>query len=138
LARPQGEKKFDIQTIEEKTMYGFVRIAAVAFALAGAMEMSVATVNADVLRIAVVSADNKADYDNNVALLPGFAALLKKGSGVKGVFVGADPDKMSITTSSAWGSATDVSAVTDSADWKALAAKLKAKTYTTEVFEIVP
>ncbi|HXW20530.1 MAG TPA: hypothetical protein VEK35_08515 [Roseiarcus sp.] len=100
--------------------------------------MTLTTANAEALRIAVVTADNKADYDNNVALLPGFAALLKKGAGVKGVYVGVDADKMSITTSSAWGSASDVSAVTDSADWKALAAKLKAKTYTSEVFEIVP
>jgi hypothetical protein len=119
-------------------MYGFAKIAAVAFVIAGGMEMSLSAANADVLRVAVVAADSKADYDNNVALLPAFAALLKKGAGVKGVFAGTDPDKMSITTSSAWSAASDVSAVTDSADWKALAAKLKVKTYNTEIFELAP
>jgi hypothetical protein len=120
-------------------MYGFMRIAAAfSFALVGGISASLTTANADVIRIAVVTAENKADYDNNAALVASFEALLKKGAGVKGVYAGTDAEKMSITTTSVWGAASDVEAVTGSADWKATAAKLKAKTYNTEIFELAP
>jgi hypothetical protein len=120
-------------------MRGFVKIAAAfSFALVGGLGASLTSANADVIRIAVVSADSKADFDNNAALVATFEALLRKGAGVKGVYAGTDAEKMSITTTSVWGSASDVAAVTDSADWKAAAGKLKAKTYTTEIFELAP
>jgi|SRR5580658_7751278 hypothetical protein len=98
--------------------------------------LGLSAANADVLRVAVVMADNQADYDNNVTLLPAFAELLKKAAGVKSVYVGMDPSKMSITTSSVWGSADDATKATSSDDWKAVAGKLKYKGYNAEVFEI--
>jgi hypothetical protein len=119
-------------------MYGFLRTAAFSFALVGGAWAGVTTANADVIRVAVVTADSKADYDNNAALVATFEALLKKGAGVKGVYAGTDAEKMSITTTSVWGSASEVEAVTSTADWKAAAAKLKAKTYNTEIFELAP
>ena len=84
----------------------------------------------------MVVADSQADYDNNAALLDTFSALLKKGN-AKAVYVGSDPGKMTITTTSVWANEGDVSALTGSADWKAAAGKLKAKTYNSEVFQLV-
>jgi hypothetical protein len=94
------------------------------------------TARADVIRIAVVVAESKADYDNNAALVPTFAALLKKGA--KAVYAGTDAAKMSITTTSVWSNEAAIAAVVGGDDWKAAAAKLKGKPYTAEVFEIVP
>jgi len=93
---------------------------------------------ADVLRIAVVVADSAADYANNAALLPTFAALLKKGAGVKEVYVGTDAAKMTIATTSVWANESDIAAVTGSAEWKAAAGKLKSKPFTPEVLQITP
>jgi hypothetical protein len=100
--------------------------------------VGVTAAQADALRVAVVVAENQADYENNVALLPTFAALLGKGKGIKAVYVGTDAAKFTITTSSVWSDPADISSVTDTADWKATAAKLKAKPYAGEVFTIVP
>jgi len=106
-----------------------------AVALAGATGVSVA--RADSLRIAIVTADNDADYKSNAAMLPTFADLLKKG-GAKAVYVGTDAEHMAITSSSVWASADDIAKVTGSADWKAAAGKLKNKSYVTEIFEVQP
>jgi hypothetical protein len=91
---------------------------------------------AEVLRIAVVVADNAADYANNAALAPTFAALLKKGNGVKDVYVGTDEAKMSIASSSVWDSEANAKAATSTDEWKATAGKLKFKTYTVEFLEV--
>ena len=104
-------------------------------AAVGAAAISVA--KADVLRVAVVAAENDEDFKSNVALLPTFADLMKKG-GAKAVVVGSDAEHKSIATSSVWGSAADLAKVTGSDDWKAAAGKLKRKSYTTEVFEVAP
>ncbi|MGD0102441.1 MAG: hypothetical protein ABSC06_00210 [Rhodopila sp.] len=93
---------------------------------------------AEVIRVAVVVADNAADYANNAALLPTFAALLRKGTGVKDVYVGSDAAKMTIATTSVWANESDIASVTGSAEWKAAAGKLKSKPYTPEVFQITP
>jgi hypothetical protein len=93
---------------------------------------------ADVIRIATVVAENQADYANNAALVPAFVALLKKASVVKATYSGIDAGKLTITTTSVWPTAADIKTVTDTADWKAAAGKLKYKTYTAEVFEVVP
>jgi hypothetical protein len=91
---------------------------------------------AEVLRIAVVVADNAADYTNNAALAPTFAALLKKGTGVKGVYVGTDAAKMSIASSSVWDSEANAKAATSTDEWKAAVGKLKFKTYRAEFLEV--
>ena len=44
---------------------------------------------------------------------------------------------MSTTTSSVWASEADIVAVTGSADWKAVVAKLKSKPITPEVFQLL-
>jgi len=93
---------------------------------------------ADVIRIATVVAENQTDYANNAALVPTFVALLKKGSAVKASYSGTDAGKLTITTTSVWPTEADIKSVTDTADWKAAAGKLKYKTYTAEVFEVVP
>ena len=90
---------------------------------------------ADVIRVAIAVADSQADYESNAALLPTFAELFKKGK-AKAEYVGTDAAKMTIMSTSVWASEADVTAVTGSADWKAAAGKLKAKTYNTEVFEL--
>ena len=104
-------------------------------AAVGAAAITVA--RADVMRIAIVEADNEDDFKSNVALLPTFADLLKKG-GAKAVTVGSDAEHKSIATSSVWGSAADLAKVTGSDEWKAVAGKLKRKSYATEVFEVAP
>ena len=109
---------------------------AIGFAAAlGAASFSAA--RADVLRVAIVEAESDADYASNVALLPTFVDLMKKG-GAKAVTVGGDAAKKSIGTSSVWGSAADIAKLTGSDDWKAAAGKLKRKSYTAEVFEVAP
>lgn len=113
-----------------------VKLAAiVSLATVSGFGVGLSAANADVLRIAIVVADNQADYDNNVKTLPTFGELLKKG-GAKSVLVGMDPAKMSITSSSVWGSADDAAKATSTDDWKAAAGKLKYKAYTAEVFEL--
>jgi hypothetical protein len=105
----------------------------------GAIAICVAaasTAHADVIRIALVTADSPADFDNNAALLPEYAALLKKGGGVKGVTVFADAAKLLIGTSSVWASEADVKAITDSAEWKAVVAKQKAKTLNIGIYQV--
>ena len=104
-------------------------------ATVGAAAASIA--RADVLRIAIVEADNAADYTANVALLPTFADLMKKG-GAKDVVVGSDAAHNAITTSSVWASAEELAKVTGSDAWKATAAQLKHKSYTAEVFQVAP
>jgi hypothetical protein len=92
---------------------------------------------ADVLRIAIATADNQADYDHNAATVATAKALLLKGTGVKAVYVLQDPAKMTVASVSVWPSEADIHSVTDSADWKSMVAgKLKYKTYTVEVFEV--
>ncbi|RBP09068.1 hypothetical protein DFR50_12337 [Roseiarcus fermentans] len=98
---------------------------------------SLSAARADVLRVAVVEAASDEDFKSNVALLPAFADLLKKG-GAKSVTVGSDGEHKSIATASVWGSAADLAKLTGSDDWKATAGKLKRKSYTTEVFEVAP
>ncbi len=93
---------------------------------------------ADVIRIATVVAENQADYANNAALVPTFVAMLKKASAVKATYSGTDAGKLTITTTSVWPTEADIKSVTDTADWKAAAGKLKYKTYTAELFEVVP
>jgi hypothetical protein len=111
---------------------------AMAFGLAATLGAAAASIaRADVLRIAIVEADNAADYASNVALLPAFADLLKKG-GAKDVVVGSDADHNAISTSSVWASAEDLAKLTGSDAWKATAGKLKRKSYTTEVFQVAP
>jgi hypothetical protein len=99
-------------------------------------------VNAEVLRIVLVVADNATDFANNVALLPTLTALLKKGKGVKDIHVGTDAAKMSIATSSVWADEADISSVTGTADWKAATGKLSKPTapyrVIVEVFQITP
>lgn len=109
--------------------------------LAGAAVFYVAggtAARADVVRVAVVVADSAADYQSNTALLPAFAAMLKKGAGVKEVYTGTDDAHMAITTVSVFPDAAAVAAVTGSADWKAEAAKLKSKNYTIGVYNVAP
>jgi hypothetical protein len=96
------------------------------------------TAKADIIRIALVVADNQADYANNAALVPTFAALLKKSPAIKATHSGTDAAKLTITTTSVWASEADLKSVTDTAEWKATAGKLKYKTYNAEVFEVVP
>ena len=110
----------------------------IASAVALCMAGSLTAAKADVLRIAIVPADNEADYANNAALAPTFEALLKKGKGVKDVHVGVDAAKFTIASSSVWANADDIKSVTDTAEWKATVGKLKAKPFTPEVFQIAP
>ena len=94
--------------------------------------------NADVVRVATVVAENQADVDNNAALVPTFVALLKKAPVVKASYSGTDAGKLTIVTTSVWGAESDIKSVTDTAEWKAAAGKLKYKTYTAEVLQVVP
>jgi hypothetical protein len=111
-------------------------LTASAFALCAAAGMTSA--KADVIRVAIVVADSQADYTANAALVPAFEALLKKGAGNKAVYAGTDASKMSITTTSVFGTAAQATDATSSPEWKAEAAKLKAKSYVIEVFELTP
>ncbi len=104
-------------------------------AVVGTAALSVA--KADILRVAIVEADNDADFNSNAALLPTLADILKKG-GAKSVTVGTDAEHKAIATSTVWASAADLAKVTGSDDWKAEAGKLKRKSYTTEVFTVAP
>ena len=61
---------------------------------------------ADVAHVAIVVADNKADYDNNAALLATFSELFKKGN-AKFECVASDEAKMTITIISVWTFQTD-------------------------------
>jgi len=116
----------------------YLRKSALVFGLGAAVgAAAISVAKADVLRVAIVAAENEADFKGNVALLPTFADLLKKG-GAKAVVVGSDAEHMAIATSSVWGSAADLAKLTGSDDWKAAAGKLKRKSYTTEVFEVAP
>ena len=83
-------------------------------------------------------AENQADYANNAALVPGFVAMLKKATAVKATWSGTDAAKMTIVTTSVWPQESDIKSLTDTADWKAAAGKLKYKTYTAEIFQVVP
>ncbi len=108
--------------------------------LAGAAVFCLAGANAaraDVLRVAIVIADSAADNTANAALLPGFASMLSKG-GAKDVMAGVDSGKMAIVTTSVFPSEAAIAAVTGSDAWKAEAAKLKAKSYVINVFQITP
>jgi hypothetical protein len=118
-----------------KSVFGSVLTAA---ALGCYCVAAAPAARADVIRIATVVAENPADYEANAALVPAFVALLKKAPVVKATYSGTDAGKLTITTTSVWPSAADIKSVTDTADWKAAAGKLKYKTYTAEVFEVVP
>jgi hypothetical protein len=111
--------------------------AALAFgAIAVCVAAAPTAARADVIRIALVTADSPADFDNNAALLPEYSALLKKGAGVKEVAVFADAAKLLIGTSSVWASEADVKAITESAEWKAVVAKQKAKTLNIGIYQV--
>ncbi len=99
---------------------------------------SVAAARADVIRVATVVAENQADFANNAALVPTFAGLLKKAPAVKATWSGTDAAKLTIITTSVWAQESDIKSLTDTADWKAAAGKLKYKTYTAEIFQVVP
>ena len=92
---------------------------------------------ADVMLVATVVAENQADYDNNAALVPAFAKMLQKGP-VKATYSGVDSAKHTIITTSVWANEADIKKVTDTAEWKAAAGKLKYKAYTAEVFQVSP
>jgi len=59
--------------------------------IAGAVALSSAAgltaAKADVIRIAIVAAGSQADYDSNLPFTDTFKDLLKKGKGVKAVYV---------------------------------------------------
>lgn len=112
--------------------------ALTAGALALGLIAGLTPAKADVFRTAIAVAENQADYENNVALLPTFAELLKKGTGVKAVYAGTDAAKLTVTTTSVWANEADVASVTGTAEWKAAAAKIKAKSYAGEVFQLIP
>jgi len=118
-------------------MRNMLRSALIAGAFTLCTAAGLAAAKADVVRVAIVVADSAADYTSNAATAPTFVAMLKKG-GAKDVVAGTDEAKMTIVTISVWPSEAAITAVTGSADWKAEAAKLKAKSYVTEVFQIVP
>jgi hypothetical protein len=111
-------------------------LTAAAFAVCAVAGMTAA--KADVIRVAIVTADSQGDYAANAALVPGFEALLKKGAGNKAVYAGTDPAKMSITTTSVFATAAQATDATSSPEWKAEAAKLKAKSYVIELFDLTP
>jgi len=113
------------------------RIALTAGAFALTTVASLTAAKADVLRVAIVVADSAADYSSNAATAPTFVAMLKKG-GATNVTAGTDEAKMTVVTTSVWPSEAALTAVTGSAEWKAEAAKLKAKSYVIEVFQIAP
>nr|WP_294531325.1 hypothetical protein [uncultured Rhodopila sp.] len=94
--------------------------------------------HADVIRVATVVAENEADFTANAALVPTFVALLKKAPAVKASFSGTDAGKLTIVTTSVWPEESAIKSVTDTAEWKAAAGKLKYKTYTAEVLQLVP
>jgi hypothetical protein len=97
-----------------------------------------AAARADVIRVATVVAENQADYANNAALVPAFEAMLKKAPAVKATASGTDAAKLTIVTTSVWAQESDIKSATDTAEWKATAGKLKYKTYTAEIFQLVP
>ncbi len=116
----------------------YLKKSALAFGFAAAVgAAAISVAKADVLRVAIVEADNEADFKSNAALLPTLADLLKK-LGAKSVVAGTDAEHMAIATSTVWGSAADIAKVAGSDEWKAAAGKLKRKSYTTEVFEVAP
>src|SRR5271169_6090685 len=115
-----------------------VRSALMAGTFAVCVAASLTAARAEVIRVAVVTAGSATDYQSNAALVPAFAALLKKGSGVKAVYAGTDAANMSITTTSVWANEADIAAVTGSAERKAEADKLKSKSYTIGVFQLAP
>ena len=80
---------------------------------------------ADVVRIAIVTADNQADFDKNNAMSETAKALLMKGNGVKAVYILADPAKLTVASVSVWPSEADIHSVTDSAEWKSSQRYLK-------------
>jgi len=85
----------------------------------------------------IVVAETPADYASNVQLVPTFGAILRKVAGVKDVHMGLDADNLAITSSSVWPDAASMRSVTDTAEWKATAAKLKSKPLTVQIFQIV-
>jgi hypothetical protein len=93
---------------------------------------------ADVIRVATVVAENQADFASNAALVPTFVELLKKAPAIKATYSGTDAAKLTIVTTSVWAQESDIKSVTDTAEWKATAAKLKYKTYTAEILQAVP
>jgi hypothetical protein len=142
LLRAAGYKQ-GVVIVRKHAIFGracmsYLTKIAMAFGLAAAVGMAAVSIaRADVLRVAIVEADNDADFAGNVALLPTFADLLKKG-GAKNITVGSDAEHKTIATSSLWGSAADLAKVTGSDDWKAAAGKLKRKSYTTGVYQVAP
>lgn len=105
--------------------------------LVGVVMFGTASVaHADVVRLAIVIADNQADYENNAKLVPMFETLLSKGTGVKDVHVGMDPALRVIGSTSVWPNVEDVKSVTDTDEWKATVAKLKAKPYVPVILQI--
>jgi hypothetical protein len=99
---------------------------------------SAAAARADVIRVATVVAENQADFASNAALVPTFVELLKKSPAIKATYSGTDAAKLTIVTTSVWAQESDIKSVTDSAEWKATAGKLKYKTYNAEILQVVP
>src|SRR5271166_1448119 len=107
-------------------------------ACAGCSVAGMTAARADVIRVAIVVAENQADYASNAALVPTFEALLKKATDIKAAYSDTDAEKLTIVTTSVWPNEADIKSVTDTADWKAAAAKLKHKIYSVEIFQVVP
>jgi hypothetical protein len=105
--------------------------------LAGTLAISgtVTTANADVMRIAIAVADNKADYDANVGMTAIFADLYRK-AGATSVYVGTDAENLSWASFSVWHSEADIDRLTNSPAWKAEFAKLKYENVRVEVFQL--
>jgi hypothetical protein len=118
-------------------MVNMIKSALVLGFAAAVATATLSAAKADILRVAIVEAENDADFNANAALLPALADILKKG-GAKSVTVGTDAEHKAIATSTVWASAADLAKVTGSDQWKAEAGKLKRKSYTTEVFTVGP
>jgi hypothetical protein len=87
-------------------------------------------------RVVVVVAGSKADYQNNVAVLPAIVRLLKSVK-VLGVSTSTDPAGLSVTISSMWFSPTDIISATESPQWKATTSRLRC-TNSNPCFPLVP
>jgi hypothetical protein len=105
-----------------------------AFAFCAAASLTAA--KADVVRIALVVAGSQADYDSNASISPVAQELLKKGKGVKTIYMINDPAKLTRGSVSVWDNEADATTATSTAEWKALMGKMKSKSYTIEILEI--
>ena len=126
-----------VKKIGRNAMRNAIRSVVIAGLFAFCTIAGLTAAKADVVRIAIVTADNQADFDKNNAMSETAKALLMKGNGVKAVYILADPAKLTVASVSVWPSEADIHSVTDSAEWKSkIGGTLKFKTYTVEVFEL--